>query len=462
MPKYLFRLDDICPTMHWDNFMRLKEIFDRYNVKPLIAVIPQNQDPSLKWPNEYTVKEQDFWELMRKLQQEQGWEIGQHGFQHLYVTKQGGLLKINKESEFAGLDYIEQEEKIRKGKEILKQHDISTDIFVAPSHSFDKNTCNALLNNNFYYISDGLSFYPYMRYGLVWIPQMLWGPLEMSIGIHTICLHPNIFKEHDFLKIEKFIQQNIKYITTFQEIKKDFRNPSRIFTFLNFVISPCWNLLFKFKKIFSPVSIDYNYAKQYQKGRLKGFQRTKDEFLMFFKKYDIDVKNKVVLDLAAGPGVDTLIFSELGAKNVLWHDKNHAYYLAAREILKDIPISYRLADMKDLDYPPSTIYFILCRVSLFYVLNQKTFFKNVYKILENNGFFYADTYTFRRLSKMPLLQMLWSGILFFIEYIMGKRHIPIAAQPKRQLLRNIKKSGLKIILWEESGDLVRMLLKKDE
>lgn len=462
MPKYLFRLDDICPTMNWRNFFRLKEIFDRYKVKPLIAIVPQNQDPSLIWPNEHNVKEPDFWKLMSKLQQEQGWEIGQHGFEHRYITQQGGLLNINKQSEFAGLDFKEQEEKIRKGKEILKQNDISTDIFVAPGHSLDKNTCKALLNNGFYYISDGLSLYPYKHYGLVWIPQILWRLWEMPVGIHTFCLHLNTLNENDFPKIEKFLQKNRDQITSFREIKEDSRNSTSFFTLLQFIVSPIWRLFFKIKQALSPVSISYNYAKQYQEGRLKGLQKAKDDLVMLFKKYNITIESKTVLDLAAGPGVDTLIFSELGAKQIFWHDKNHAYYLVARRLLKDLPVSYQLADMQELGYPPSSIYFVLCRVSLYYVLNQRVFFREINQILEENGFFYADTYSFRLLRRLPFIQKFWWSIILFFEYITGKRLVSITAQSRRQLLKNIKKSGLKIILWKESGDLVRMLLKKDE
>lgn len=40
--KYIFRLDDICPNMNWDNFYRLEEIFDKYDVKPVVGVIPNN------------------------------------------------------------------------------------------------------------------------------------------------------------------------------------------------------------------------------------------------------------------------------------------------------------------------------------------------------------------------------------------------------------------------------------
>lgn len=246
MTKYLFRIDDICPTMHWDNFSRLKDIFERYEIKPLLAIVPQNHDPVLVCLNNNGVQEKDFWELMRRLQQD-GWEIGQHGFEHRYVTSQGGLLKVKKESEFAGLSIKEQQEKVRRGKEILSHYGIETDIFVAPGHSLDINTCKALLMNGFHYISDGFSLYPYKNYGLVWIPQMLWRLWRMPVGIHTFCLHLNNLSSDDFLKIERFIQRNRGQITTFKEVKRKFKNPSRFLNLLSFIIYLCWHLLFKIR-----------------------------------------------------------------------------------------------------------------------------------------------------------------------------------------------------------------------
>lgn len=36
----LVRFDDICPTMNWEQWNRAVTVLERYNVKPLIGVIP--------------------------------------------------------------------------------------------------------------------------------------------------------------------------------------------------------------------------------------------------------------------------------------------------------------------------------------------------------------------------------------------------------------------------------------
>ena len=60
----LIRFDDICPTMNWSEWKRAITILDRYNVKPLIGVIPQCQD------NELMIDEarNDFWNYIKELQ----------------------------------------------------------------------------------------------------------------------------------------------------------------------------------------------------------------------------------------------------------------------------------------------------------------------------------------------------------------------------------------------------------
>ena len=46
--KIAVRLDDITPDMDWEGFLRFKALLDRYQVKPLIGVIPQNRDENVK------------------------------------------------------------------------------------------------------------------------------------------------------------------------------------------------------------------------------------------------------------------------------------------------------------------------------------------------------------------------------------------------------------------------------
>ena len=45
--KCMIRLDDITPDMNWEGFYRAKEIFDRYQICPLIGVVPDNNDETL-------------------------------------------------------------------------------------------------------------------------------------------------------------------------------------------------------------------------------------------------------------------------------------------------------------------------------------------------------------------------------------------------------------------------------
>lgn len=61
----LFRLDDIAPGLKRENLSRLEALFDKYSVKPLIGVVPDNRDDNLV-VDEYSIDE--FWaydKLMR-------------------------------------------------------------------------------------------------------------------------------------------------------------------------------------------------------------------------------------------------------------------------------------------------------------------------------------------------------------------------------------------------------------
>ena len=236
MAKYIFRLDDICPEMDWEKFERLVQIFEKYNVKPLLAVIPDNQDESLKIgkPNP------NFWERIKELSKK-GFTIGMHGYQHKLENKNGGLLKISPGSEFATLPYEIQFNKIKKGKEILEKNGIKTDIFVAPWHSFDKNTIRALKELGFRYISDGIALWPFEKYGMIWIPQIAWKPRKFPIGIITFCLHSNFMTEKDFSHLENFLKHEASNTIDFEKMIKWYKTKSII---SNLIIN-CINPLFE-------------------------------------------------------------------------------------------------------------------------------------------------------------------------------------------------------------------------
>ncbi|WP_232696496.1 DUF2334 domain-containing protein [Brevibacillus daliensis] len=213
--KYIFRIDDVAPNMEWENYNRLKHIFQKHNVKPLLGVIPDNQDEELKkWP----ICTFDFWEEIRSVQQ-QGWEIAIHGYQHKFLTNDAGILGIHPRSEFAGLPFEQQYSKLKQAKEIFLEHGIQSSTFMAPAHTFDQDTLKALHLLGIHTITDGYGFFPYLYSQIMFVPQLFAFPRKMPFGVFTFCLHPNLMSVSDIIYIEQFILANQRDIIPFVTAK---------------------------------------------------------------------------------------------------------------------------------------------------------------------------------------------------------------------------------------------------
>lgn len=246
----VFRLDDITSDMNWDNFYAVKSIFDKYGIKPLIGVVPDNQDITLEKGPVCS----SFWEIIRELQKN-GWSIAQHGYQHVYSSNHGGILGLKNQSEFAGLSYLEQCDKICRGKEILQKQGIYVTIFMAPGHTFDRNTLKALKQNGFSYISDGYAYRIYKRCGISHIPCRT-SKLTVGKGTDTICLHTNTMNVSHVNALNEFISHNRKYLVDYNELIKTGDRASA------FLIWPeeKWNLLkWRMKRFASANEVIYNY-----------------------------------------------------------------------------------------------------------------------------------------------------------------------------------------------------------
>ncbi len=240
--KIVIRMDDITPGMDMGKFRRFKRLLDEHGIKPLIGVVPDNKDPKLivtedddvkvVHKKEYGVKETgtdegafnnvagsskqpasekdaDFWRMVRSLQTE-GWIIAMHGLSHVYTTKKGGMLPLNKQSEFAGIDLEKQIEMLRAGKKILSDHGIATDFFMAPSHSYDRNTIRALLETGFRRITDGFGDNCYRRFDITFYPisynkkSMVNNSKE---GFTTFVVHTGTMTGDDFAYYEKLFNE---------------------------------------------------------------------------------------------------------------------------------------------------------------------------------------------------------------------------------------------------------------
>lgn len=205
----MIRMDDITPDMNWDKFDQIRRIFEQYGICPLLGIVPDNQDTKLSIQE----KRDDFWDIMCSLQKK-GWALAQHGTYHKYVTKDSGILGLKEASEFAGLSYEEQFSKLQEGQRILEEKGIHSRIFMAPGHTYDKNTIKALCELGFDTVTDGLYHTPYYMDGILCIPCRLQEYRNIK-GIDTICLHSNMMSETEIKELEQFCKKNKENIISF-------------------------------------------------------------------------------------------------------------------------------------------------------------------------------------------------------------------------------------------------------
>lgn len=212
--RILVRIDDVCPTMNYSKFLERISFFRELGIKPLLGVIPDCEDPDMQYG-----EVENFWEIIRSLA-EDGYPIAMHGYKHVYTTNKRGLVCFRKMSEFSGLSYDIQCAMLQHGKQILAMHGIHTEWFMAPGHSYDRQTVRALNATGFRYVSDGRSSMPYKLHGVHFIPATSIWKSPLNGNIITLCLHPNSDSENSYRKVQTFIREKRTNVSSFLEAEK--------------------------------------------------------------------------------------------------------------------------------------------------------------------------------------------------------------------------------------------------
>lgn len=217
MVNYMIRLDDACPYMSRAKWQRMEDILNRYNIKPLVGVIPANADP-LTMPK---AEDEHFWEKVRQWKENE-WSFALHGYDHVYISNDGlsGMNPMWRRSEFAGVPIHVQREKIKKGYDLMKQYGIEPYCFFAPSHTFDKNTLEALKQEtSIRMVSDTIGRYPYKYGDFIFVPQISGHCSVIPLsGLYTFCFHPNNMDEVAFLRLEQFLDKYAQQFVRFDQI----------------------------------------------------------------------------------------------------------------------------------------------------------------------------------------------------------------------------------------------------
>ena len=217
----LIRIDDIAENMNWALINKCEILFDRYNIKPLLGVIPCNQDKEL-----YSYeKNNDFWNKVRSWQKK-GWEISMHGFSHVYdqETNRKDYFNYGGGSEFCGHDYSMQFSRIKKGLKKFDDEKIRIRSFFAPNHTYDKNTFAVLKELGIKHIIDGYGLIPYTENKLNFIPQLFYKEIMLPFGIQSTQIHLNYWSEVDYKNFESFVLKNNNKIIDFEKCIEKINN----------------------------------------------------------------------------------------------------------------------------------------------------------------------------------------------------------------------------------------------
>lgn len=215
MTKYLIRLDDACPEMDKIKWNQVFNILEKYQISPLVGIIPHNEDPHTRINN----ADNEFWNKMR-IFQDKGWSFALHGFNHCCNMNSGGINPVHQYSEFASLSYEDQSAKIKEGYSILTSNGIYPDFFFAPCHTYDFDTIKALRElTPIKYISDTFALKPYNEDGITFIPQQMGKFRNVSItGYWTFCFHPNEMTKDEIITFENFIKRNRNKFINFSDL----------------------------------------------------------------------------------------------------------------------------------------------------------------------------------------------------------------------------------------------------
>lgn len=230
---YHIRLDDACEKRDIKRWNRIEALLDKYNIKPLVGIIPHCEDPMM---DQYVIDEL-FWDKAKEWVAK-GWVVAMHGYAHVFENQNGGINPVNKRSEFAGVPLERQKDKIRRGIEIFHMHNIVPQVFFAPAHTFDRNTLTALSEeSNIRIISDTIANKPYKRWNFIFIPQQSGHVRKLPLNTVTFCYHPNTMEDNDFNSLERFIQVHLNAFQPFEAIEtnRGYGIIDRILQFVYFI-----------------------------------------------------------------------------------------------------------------------------------------------------------------------------------------------------------------------------------
>ena len=198
MAKYILRFDDFSRYSSWCKWRDIVNYLKWGRVPALIGVIPDCKDEKLMKGS--VMSDYEFW---RHLSDIKSFDIGMHGYNH---------------ENFGAMSKDEQLVLMMRSMARFAEAMVVPNVFIAPNHSVNDHTFDALKMAGIEYLSDGVGLYPWRDDSEVMIvPQILWTPREVPMGVITFCMHPDTMSKEQVDSLMNFIERHRKDIISIYE-----------------------------------------------------------------------------------------------------------------------------------------------------------------------------------------------------------------------------------------------------
>lgn len=183
-------------------------------------------------------------------------------------------------------------------------------------------------------------------------------------------------------------------------------------------------------------------------------QAVSGQYRGLLERLPVSLLGAEVLDLAAGPGTWTRLFTEAGAKQVIWHDRSPEFLAIAKEHLAGIDEAhFVIGDLARLPYRDGTFDLIFCRVSLHHSPSQARTVREIVRVLRPGGVTALVTNRITRVTRR--VPFGWKKPLHYLMPLanaLSGRHLASAVWTIDWLLRRqLEASGLVIEEWDSAG-----------
>jgi hypothetical protein len=232
MTQYIIRFDDLSHGSDLSKWKDVLECCKSNGVRCLVGVIPKCKDRGLIRSG--AVNDAKFWTFVKGAAIYA--DIAMHGFEHEI---------------FGGVSYDGQFKLMAGAMKAFVSKNIIPDCFIAPKHIYDDNTLLVMKELGVGYISDGVGLYPWKHLDtdIIFVPQVLWRPRKILLGVVTFCLHPDTMSVDEIKELKGFISENKGNIISIYDVVL---TPLE---FINFIFEPLYTLFYKHRFGVKPTAI---------------------------------------------------------------------------------------------------------------------------------------------------------------------------------------------------------------